>query len=250
MTRARAILHIGTHKTGTTSLQHFLRTHDETLLAGVGACYPPGFLLRESHSELPLVAARPDRLWPARIRLPEVRRRTWVEAAAAHVRRVVASDAPLLVLSHEDLSYLREDDELDALAALLEGRHVQVVAYMREAPDFLRSYAEQLTAAGFELSEDTSSFAYVGADSWLVDRSSLLDAYGSRFGPSNVTAIPFEEAVGRDGSVIPSFTDLLGIERGALPDLSPFELNRSGATVRPSEEQLRALRQRILEQAP
>lgn len=40
MTKPRLVLHIGTHKTGTTSIQSFLRDRSAELLAA-GVCYPP-----------------------------------------------------------------------------------------------------------------------------------------------------------------------------------------------------------------
>ena len=57
----RVLLHVGTHKTGTTSLQHFLRDEGD-LLASVDAAYPPGFAIPTAHAELPLLAVRPERI--------------------------------------------------------------------------------------------------------------------------------------------------------------------------------------------
>src|SRR3954452_14610234 len=112
----RVLLHVGTHKTGSTSLQHFFRDQNYTLLAAVGASYPDGFLIPTMHSELPLLTIRPERLWPARIRFPETQGETWLAAAAQHVRTTVhSSPLDILVWSHEDLSYLRFDDEFQRL---------------------------------------------------------------------------------------------------------------------------------------
>ena len=83
------VLHIGTHKTGTTSLQQFLPDHGD-LLHSVDADYPARFTVPSSHAELPLLAIRRDRLWPARIRLPEVMDQSWLDAADQHVRHVIA----------------------------------------------------------------------------------------------------------------------------------------------------------------
>ena len=80
------VLHIGTHKTGTTSLQHFLHNEVGELLASVDAVYPPGFAVPTAHAELPLLAVRPELMWPARLRLPEVQDPDWLAAARRHVR--------------------------------------------------------------------------------------------------------------------------------------------------------------------
>jgi hypothetical protein len=246
----RVVLHVGTHKTGSTSIQQFLQDHDETLLAAAGVHYPDGFLIPSLHSDLPLLAIRPDRTWPARIRFPETLRPSWQAAAAAHVRaQVTSSSTAALVYSHEDLSYVRFDDELERLRDLFEGCRVEVVVYLREPATFLHSYRTQLETSGFELSDDPSSFAYVEADSWLVDHDALVACYGRAFGERHVRVLDYDEAVRADGSVIPSFAAALGIDRRALPSLDAYFLNRAGSRLRPTPEQLAAIRQRLADQA-
>jgi hypothetical protein len=246
----RVLLHIGTHKTGTTSLQHFLQDHNGTLLAAAGAHYPTGFFIPTLHADLPLLTIRPERTWPARIRFPETQRPAWQAAAEAHVRRQVESSPhELLVYSHEDLSYLRFDDELERLRALLHGRTVQVVVCLRDPAAFLRSYGEQLAATGFAPSADPTSFAYVERDSWLVDRDTLLSGYRRWFGDEHVRVVDYDETVRLDGSVIPALAELVGIPRSSLPPLDEYFLNQSGMHLRPTDEQLAAIRQRLLQQA-
>ncbi|MEO7573743.1 MAG: sulfotransferase [Acidimicrobiales bacterium] len=246
----RVVLHIGTHKTGTTSLQHFLRDQDGGLLATVGAGYPPGFVLPEAHSELALLTVRPERTWPARIRLPGTQHPTWLAAAEAHVReQLSASPHQTLVYSHEDLSYLRSAGEIEHLRHLLRGPEVQIVVFLREPAALLRSYREQLSAMEFELSDEPSSFAYVAPDSWLVDYDALLGAYRRGFGEDNVHVIDYDEVVRCGGSVIPAFAQLLGIASASLPSLDQYFRNRTGTQRRPTDEQLAAIRRRIAEQA-
>jgi hypothetical protein len=246
----RIVLHVGTHRTGTTSLQAFLRAH-EALLADVQTSYPPGFLIPTVHAELPLLTIRPDRTWPARLRFPETQRASWMAAARAHVRATVtAATNQRLVYVHEDLSYLRHDDELERLRELFEGSAVHVVVVLREPEAFLRSYRAQLLGTGFEPSEDPTSFAYLAADSWLVDHEALLHGYRRWFGDANVTVLDYDAAMGRDGSMIPSITDLLGIERSALPSLEGFHYNGSGSAIRLPAEQLLAIRNDLAERYP
>jgi hypothetical protein len=244
------VLHVGTHKTGSTSLQHFLYDHRDTLLASHGIDYPPGLVIPASHAELPLLAIRSGRMWPARLRFPETQDPRWLAAAAAHVREVLTNARqPVSVLSHEDLSYVRYDDELADLRSVLGDRPARVVVFLRDPERFLTSYRAQLVATGFPVSDDPTSFAYVERGSWLVDHASLLAAYRSAFGPENVEVIDYEEVVQRDGSVIPTFAALLGIQRSSLPVLDGYFLNRSGLQLRPDEAQVTAIRRRLAEQA-
>jgi hypothetical protein len=244
----RVLLHVGVHKTGTTSIQLFL--HDQgDLLATVGACRPTGFLLPQLHAELPLLTLRRDWSYPARLRLPETDAPAWRAAASAHLRAQVASEPELLVFSHEDLSYLRHDDEFERLADLLAPRSVTVVVFVRDRTGFLSSYREQLRATGFEPSDDPASFAYVEPDSWLADFDALMGGYRARFGDANVVVVDYDAVMQRDETVIPAFTDLLGIPRTSLPPLDGYFANQSGSQARLTPEQLEAVRRLVVEQA-
>ena len=245
------LLHVGTHKTGTSSLQTFLRDENARSLASAGVCYPPGYLLPALHSDLPLLALRPDFQWPARLRFPETQRPSWQAAAAAHVRaQVTTATAATVVYSHEDLSYVRSDDELDRLHALLDGVAVRVVIVLREPEAFLRSYAAQLEATGFPLSDDPGSFAYVQRGSWLTDYDALVGAYQRHFGSDQVEVLDFDDAVAREGSIIPAFAHLLGLDRGSLPALDRYALNRAGQHLRLSDDQLAEIRRDLAERHP
>ena len=246
----RVLVHIGTHKTGSTSIQEFLRDHNDDLLATVGASFPEGFLIPGLHSELPLLSIRAGRSWSARIRFPETQTATWLAAAERHVRsRVQSTDFEVLVYSHEDLSYLRFDDEFVRLRELFAPRDVTVVVVLRDKTDFLRSYREQLSAMGFEPSDDPTSFAYVEPDSWLLDYDALLNGCRRAFGAEHVEVLDYDELVVADRSVIPAVAGLLGIERTSLPPLDGYFFNRAGAHLRPNEAQLAAIRQRLAEQS-
>jgi hypothetical protein len=246
----QVLVHVGTHRTGTTSLQIFLHDHNGSLLADAGAFVPPGLVMPSLHAELPLLSLREELAWPARIRFPETRTPSWLAAAEDHVRdQVRSSTHRLLVYSHEDLSYLRHDDEATRLRDLFAGLPVKIVVFLRDKHAFLASYRAQLEAMGFTPADDPASFAYVGPDSWLLDYGALVDAYQRTFGAAAVEVLDYDRIVERDGSVIPAFTDLLGIARRSLPPLDRYFVNRAGAHVRPTDEQLAAIRRRLAERS-
>jgi hypothetical protein len=242
----RIVLHIGTHKTGTTSIQEFLRDENEGVLAAVGGHHPEGFLLPNVHTELPLLTIRPERTWPARLRFPETQRASWQAAARAHVvEEVRRSPHQQLVYVHEDLSYLRHDDELERLRDLFGDTPVTVVVFLREPVGFLRSYRSQLEGTGFEASDDPTSFAYLEADSWLLDHDALVGVYRRWFGAANVAVFDYDRTLAEDRTVVPVFAELLGIPRSSLPTLDPYFLNRTGSHLRLSDDHLLAIRARL-----
>jgi hypothetical protein len=197
----RCLLHIGTHKTGTTSIQHFLRHH-------VGApSFPVGMIHPDTQTELASVAARPERI-DMSITNPEMLTGPWRRRATEQIRSQVASDVEHLIYSSELLSLLCHDDEVATVMRLLEGRDVGVVMYTRNPADFLESYRFTIGLFGLEPPTRPDAINDLSVDSWLVDYQSRIDLW-ARHAP--VTVIDYDEVVARDGSVIPSFAGLVGV---------------------------------------
>jgi hypothetical protein len=61
--------------------------------------------------------------------------------------------------------------------------------------------------------------------------------------------LDYDAVVAADGSVIPAFLGLLGIPKDLVPPHAAYVMNRTGTNLRPTEEQLRQLRQRLAEQS-
>ncbi len=210
------ILHIGTHKTGTTSIQKFLREE-------VGEpAFPRGlFFVPNSHAELMVLAGR-EQLHPQAVN-PVIEQ--WLAPGnlarmRAEISARVASDVPRLVYSFEGLCLLRERAEFERLFELFAGREVHAVLYTREASAYLASYAATLGVMGRSLSPDPDSQFYVEPDSWLLDysgRLALWRAYADR-----VTVLDYDHEVRERGSVVPSFAALLGMRPSG-----EYFLNRS-----------------------
>ena len=200
MTTPRSlILHIGTHKTGTTSIQAFLREE-------LGApAFPVGLYFADNHIECLVAWARPQ-LCEFLTKLNV----SWQEQAATdRLERELGSSAPTIIYSCEQLSLMREPAELQRVRAACGDRELNVVVYTRSPEGFLRSYAFSRALLGARPSSDPDSLDYVEADSWLVDYETRI-ALWQRYADS-VTIVNYDEVCARDGSVIPSFAALLGL---------------------------------------
>ena len=203
-------LHIGLHKTGTTSIQHFLHAH-RLKLSGCGiACYA-GAHMPENHVELHTAALQKDRLTPFKIMSGVIADHAYFEAVRARVREFLSASTGMRpVFSAEGLSYIRHPEEIDRLSHILSGRPIRIIVYLREPERFRASYAAALRRQRNAPTDDPESFAYVAEDSWLFDYEKRLRVFEESLGPQNVTKVGYDEAVAKDGSVIPSFIAALG----------------------------------------
>ena len=142
-------LHIGTHKTGSTSLQFFLH-RAEAALRERGVLYPR--------------AGRSERLWFAHHALAWAVLKT-EEAPAEDVWRAVKEEIAAwtgdeVVLSCEDFS-LCDDAQASEVVGMFEGFRVEVVVYLRKPIDYaLSAYKQHLTSNGHRsLEEHLRDFA-------------------------------------------------------------------------------------------
>ena len=202
------LLHVGFQKTGTTSIQYWLRDH-ERVLAEHEMRFPRAWLHLNTHVELSLTLTRLSRMTQGRMRGDEWRDPNWRASVHKQVRDDLAAHPnELTILSNEDLSLLRYDDEIVRVRELL-GDAV-IVAYLREPSEFVASLAAHYskpTMAG--LSDDPDAFNHVTPDSWLCRYEERIALWRRHF--SRVRTLDYDAATARDGSVIPSFLRLLHV---------------------------------------
>ena len=232
MGEPRAIVHIGTHKTGSTSLQYWLARHATELeiTHGLGVYRP----IHPNGRELALLCANPDRSIPTIREIPEWRSNEWRERSRGHVRHEVERPDEVIVFSNETLSLLRSTAELERLRDLLAPRRVEILLVTRTKADFLRSWREQLTRDGFVESDAPTSFAYLRDDSWLVDYDEIESANAQVFGPASVHRIDYDDSMARFGSIIPAVLAHCVTDVSSIPEWSNVRRNR-GARAHPNE---------------
>lgn len=234
-------LHIGTHKTGSTSIQRWLADHRDWLADRDYAVYH-GLHLPANHIELYLAAMRPERDSFAKRSLSGW---SFDTAYAANVGKRVrdhlaSHQGKQSIFSSEGLSLLRHEDELRSLRAVLgeAAANVSVLLFLREKQAFLGSYrAQLLSQPGRFPAADYWSALYVEEDSWLIDYDQLLGAYGAAFGRQSVTVIDYDDEVARRGSVLPSFLEWLQIPQS---DIDMAALDRYRFNVTSARDQGRA----------
>jgi hypothetical protein len=228
--KKQLIVHVGTHKTGSTSLQRFLLDHALDV-SRKGVEVYRGEFRDANHIELHLAAMRGERDSFAKL---GICKHVTIDAGyrrhvSDRVQAFIGScHEPRIVFTSEDLCWLRHDDEIDRLRTILGVGHgeVKVVLYLRNKLDFLRSYTAQIhKVPGRMPSNDRSSTLYVEPDSWLVDYDALVATYQRGFGAGNVAVINYDHEMRTVGNVIPSFLKVLGLDAADELDFSSYFLN-------------------------
>jgi len=227
-TEKRIVIHVGIHKTGSTSIQEFLRTHREALRT-LNVDFFSGAHLPSNHVELHVAAMRLERASPFKMSAGIVVDEVYRQNVQARVRQYITqSNCRCIVFSAEGLSYLRYEDEMNRLKAMIPTGRIEIIMYLRNAAGFLASYQREMTKHTLPAIIESDSFAYTGKDSWLVDYESRLAGFRNAFGAQNVIALDYDHELRTAGNVIPSFLNVLGVaDHFHVQDWSGFFLNRT-----------------------
>ncbi|WP_102959012.1 hypothetical protein [Mangrovicella endophytica] len=211
-------LHIGTHKTGTTSIQRTLDAQ-RALLASHGIAYFAGRHIRTNHVELHAAAMRDERMSPFKlvsgVRPDDDYRRSVLDSISAFLK----TPADKHIFSAEGLSFLRYRDEVEWIRRAIPGE-VEIIVYLREKEAYRASHIAQMDKRnGLIPHWDPDAVVYMGPDSYLLDYDRRLDPWRTVFGAEKVKVIDYDEEVARHGTVFPSFLTAIG-----APDALPRDV--------------------------
>ncbi|HLY04666.1 MAG TPA: hypothetical protein VKR31_02860 [Rhizomicrobium sp.] len=208
-------MHIGTEKTGSTSVQTFFAQNRAALLAH-GWLYPetPGLLAHHSLLAYGLDDGRNDN---AR-RIAGVGKRISLDAFRRQVIRsldaeIAASGASTLVLSNERLATrLRLPAGVARLKALCDrlARTTKVIVYLRNQADFFASRHTNVIWEG-----GTRDLDFPGPLP-IADYALLLDRWSDVFGKQNLVVRRFEPGDFPAGDLIADFAQVTGLDTRGL----------------------------------
>ena len=208
MADPRIIVHIGFHKTGTSSIQTFLDDSRDQL-ADRGVFYYTGQFAASNHVELHCAAMRATRESPFKVRNGIRPSAAFLTSVGRRIDRFLLT-AGTFVFSSEGISYLRHRDELETLHRIFGGRDIEIVAYVRNRKDWMDSYRAEIARQPAARSPPDDSYANTTPDSWLLDFDARLNPFQQAFG--RVHVIDYDQVLANDGSVIPSFFRVTGAE--------------------------------------
>lgn len=205
--KKRIVIHIGTHKTGTTSIQKALYLGREAL-AGVGVLYPATDLDRgarqrlRKQGEMSAVARR------GRPRAVE-RERT------ALITEFEASGAQTMVISEEGLSGPNPHCA-EFFAPLAANYQLDVVCYLRRQDLFVESFFNQIIKrAERGLADNIIDYLNSERTRARLDYHAMLNRWRALL--ARVTALDFSAEI-RQGGLLASFLRAARIDGVSLPE--------------------------------
>ncbi len=202
----KIVLHIGLHKTGTTSIQNVLHANRDFLLAEEAALYPS---LAPNLSSALLTIFRDD---PRKLKANKVAGFTMEEIAVRREQYLNSLDEEIssggwdtLLLSAEGVSLLAEP-ELAKLREWGEKYSTEwvVLVCVRHPVDWTRSVVQERLKQGDTLRQ---LYAKPPTPRYSVRISKAMNVFGGE----NVRVFDFESAIRGEGGIVKAFTQQAGL---------------------------------------
>lgn len=176
----KTIIHIGQHKTGTTSIQKYLYDH-RLYLMQLGVYVPHYFFKKmgANHFHLNVYSLNSNRSSPAKDAMMRVNSNEKygkiVSSTKTEVQKIYSAaknaGCEKVIWSNEGLFLLNTVEEYIRLVDLFRDYSdvIEVVCCFRDKSEFMESYKMQLDKQGIEFSSVEDSYRYVESDSWLLN---------------------------------------------------------------------------------
>lgn len=213
-------LHIGTEKTGTTSIQHFMAANRESLLEA-GFLYPTS-LNTPNHMALARYALEDDRVG-------DLRRTIGLEGTGAVERyreriaeglraEIAAGPKPrALILSNEHChSQLTSDAEVARLGDLLRAvaQEITVIVYLRPQHELaLSKYSTHIKMGGRSINPFPNTRNGLPA---YYDYQSLIARWSNQFGAENMHVRLFDRSAMVNGNLLDDVAAVIGLDTASL----------------------------------
>lgn len=210
-------LHVGTHKTGTTSIQEAIVARKDALRAAGIAVFPEAnawrlanFFIRPSLRTTPRLQGLP---------LPELADLDREMASLAAFRAENPGD---LIISSEEFCMLRHMVEAQALRSTIGAMFARIVPILvlRDVEDWKRSRADQLRKTGVWEAHKALPDELSADGAWYYDAAVIRNFWS---GLGDLREIDYDASCRQDGSVLPAFARAIG--QGGMFDGLDIRLN-------------------------
>lgn len=209
-------LHIGTPKSGTTSIQRFLRSNAASL-PDQGIFYRRQMIKNMSMMEF----------------VKAMRSKNASEVASRYAQELagLCQSHETVVSSNEMFAFLFVPDAMMPAIVKEVRCPIKVICYIRRPDSYLESVYKQRAKNGF-ISPDPMKFYRNYLPN--LQYENFLDVYAKYVGKENVIVRVFDRSVLRNGNVIYDFADQIGLSD--LTDLEDVEITSNPSLSRPLSE--------------
>jgi hypothetical protein len=215
-------LHIGTHKTGTTSIQYFLGTNRDKLKEQ-GIYQPvagkPGGEPRSGNHQLP---------WEIRKKKKAMGSNCWPLLQ----EELLTNRHPKVVISAEDFSTMNEN-EIQQVRGLLKAHEVYIIIYLRNYKTFIKSVYYAVIKND---NDETRNFKqFILAKAKALNFNDLIEKWGNCFGIDHLMIRLYDRVIQTNG-ILSDFCIIIGLDPSSLGGLD-LRYN-----VTPTEQTIKAIR--------
>lgn len=207
--KKRLFIHIGTAKTGTSSLQGWFSSNAETLKQYYSICYPQAYRRNAAHHEL---AKKINTVFS-----PKHRYRSQLVTdkdilSVAEIKESFANEVNenirTVVISSEGFSGLRLSENIEKIKNAMSEYQVTVVVYVRHLVDQLEaSYSQGVKANKGQRSQKITQCRrpekIMGSN--LTNRQRMIEQWASVFGMENIVVRPYGRENMVEGDIISDF---------------------------------------------
>lgn len=188
----KTVIHIGQHKTGTTSIQRYLQDNREAL-AQYGLYVPSKIAgySDPSHFILNVYALEENRYSSMKEKIIRDKGVKYLKELGTELKKDIrniyneasSKKCSRVVWSNEGLYLLNTETEYKRLIDLFSehSNEVDVVCCFRDLESYRESYKKQLAKQNISPSNNPDSYRYLGPDSWLFDYEKKKDLLSQVF---------------------------------------------------------------------
>ncbi len=192
------IIHVGTQKTGSSSIQHFLR-ENEQMLRDSGISYISAVRDWSDHNKLARELRGNDAATPR---------------AHAVVAEIKSHGYDTYILSAEELFHKRVPDRLFEHLTRHLDMEVRIITYLRRPDHLIEALYKQRVKTG---DIKPRPLRYLDENKWECDYLPVLDTFANRFGTAHVTVRPYTRSRLKDGDIVADFLDVAGVRMTGTP---------------------------------